>query len=348
MKNKRTFKAIVSMITIIAIMISFLAIYVPTSVAKSSVKSKSVSLNINSVTISVGDIVVLNAKMKPTNSTDSLSWSSSAKSIAGVSKTGVVTGKKEGTAKITVKTASKKIAVCTVKVKAYLTKKEILKLIQSNILSEESIQSMISKNTLSKNDIINLIQENALSEETVKKIVKEQSFTEEEIISFVKKNSLSEETVKKWIAEAVNGNSFEDGEELQPVPGQQLPYNGYGVVINKITVKKYHCNWWENNGLNLPQKIRYEITAEGKISHQNYFFDNFGFTLTFPGDYFDRSYGFNMKNESTIAGKKDGNIENVSFTIDAEGNFVYKVNQYNIMQNLNYFYISEAYCSNDW
>lgn len=58
----------------------------------------------------------LSATMQPENATSTLTWSTSNKKVATVSKKGVITGKKKGKAKITVKTSSGKKASVTVKV----------------------------------------------------------------------------------------------------------------------------------------------------------------------------------------------------------------------------------------
>ena len=47
-----------------------------TSAAK-KIKSKAVTLHINKATISIGDVITLDATMNPVNSTDSLKWSTS-------------------------------------------------------------------------------------------------------------------------------------------------------------------------------------------------------------------------------------------------------------------------------
>ncbi len=78
------------------------------ALAKTKIKAKSVVLDPSNVTLAVGDIVTLNAVMTPTNSTDSLKWTSSNKKVASVSKNGVVTAKAEGSTKITVKISGKK------------------------------------------------------------------------------------------------------------------------------------------------------------------------------------------------------------------------------------------------
>ena len=76
--------------------------------AAKKVKSKSVSVAPKSMTLMVGDVAQLNATMKPAKSTDKLTWTSSNKDVATVSKKGVVQAVSAGTATITVKTSSKK------------------------------------------------------------------------------------------------------------------------------------------------------------------------------------------------------------------------------------------------
>ena len=60
--------------------------------------------------------------MSPSNTTDTLKWSSSNTKVAKVSSTGVVTAVEKGTATITVKTTSGKTATCKVTVKIPSTK----------------------------------------------------------------------------------------------------------------------------------------------------------------------------------------------------------------------------------
>lgn len=169
--------------------------------AASKIKSKSVSLNTSKVTVSVGDIVTLNAIMKPTNSTDTISWSSSKKSVATVNKYGVVTAVKDGTATITAKTSSKKKAKCTVTVKKTLSEKEISDLIAKNCLSEETIKKLITDNTMTESQVLALIKQNSLSEETVKNMIAENTITEQQALSLIRQNSLTEDDVKRIIAE---------------------------------------------------------------------------------------------------------------------------------------------------
>lgn len=68
------------------------------------------------VTIKVGQTLQLDAVLKPATAQSALTWTSSKKKIATVSKSGLVTAKKKGTTKITVKTKNKKKATITVKV----------------------------------------------------------------------------------------------------------------------------------------------------------------------------------------------------------------------------------------
>ena len=64
-----------------------------------------ISVNPGTYTLAVGSTVQLTPTVKPTNATNKgVSWDSSDKSVASVSSTGLVTGKKKGKATITVKT----------------------------------------------------------------------------------------------------------------------------------------------------------------------------------------------------------------------------------------------------
>lgn len=77
-----------------------------------------ISLNKESVTLQIGDETKLSASLTPDNVTEkTVSWSSSNKDVASVSKNGTVTGKGVGTATITAKDASGKLsAACEVTV----------------------------------------------------------------------------------------------------------------------------------------------------------------------------------------------------------------------------------------
>ena len=92
--------------------------------ASKNVKVIRVALNYSSITVTKGRSKTLKATVTPSNATNKkLKWTSSNKKIATVSSKGKVTGKKAGTAKITVtaEDGSKKKAVCTVKVKEAAT-----------------------------------------------------------------------------------------------------------------------------------------------------------------------------------------------------------------------------------
>ena len=64
-----------------------------------------------------GNKVKLKAKLKPANATEKVTFKSSNKKVAKVTKNGVVKAVKKGKCKITVKTASGKKAVVKVTVK---------------------------------------------------------------------------------------------------------------------------------------------------------------------------------------------------------------------------------------
>jgi uncharacterized protein YjdB len=87
---------------------------------KVTVKAPSVqevNLDKDKLSIVKGKSASLKALFSPSGSSSSLKWSSSNSSIASVNSKGVVTGKKAGTAVITVKTSNGKAARCTVTVK---------------------------------------------------------------------------------------------------------------------------------------------------------------------------------------------------------------------------------------
>lgn len=90
-----------------------------TATCKVTVKvpSTSVSINKTAATIKVKKTIKLKATMNPKGSTDSLTWSSSNKKCATVSKDGTVKGLKKGTVTITVKTSSGKKATCKITIK---------------------------------------------------------------------------------------------------------------------------------------------------------------------------------------------------------------------------------------
>lgn len=82
-----------------------------------NVQVESISLDKTSVTITDSESVTLKATITPLNASgQKLTWSSSNDEIASVDQSGVVTGKKKGTATITVSSENGKSATCTVTV----------------------------------------------------------------------------------------------------------------------------------------------------------------------------------------------------------------------------------------
>lgn len=77
-----------------------------------------VKLNKTKATLGVKEKLALKATLSPSKAYTTLTWKSSDKAIAAVSKQGVVTPKRQGTAVITVTTANGKTAKATVTVKA--------------------------------------------------------------------------------------------------------------------------------------------------------------------------------------------------------------------------------------
>lgn len=89
--------------------------------ADAAPKAKKITLSAKKKTLTVGSKFKLKVKkVKPAKANKKVTWKSNKKNIAAVSKTGVVTAKKTGTAKITATSKSNKKAkaVCTITVKA--------------------------------------------------------------------------------------------------------------------------------------------------------------------------------------------------------------------------------------
>ena len=122
--------------------------------AAKSIKAKSVTIAPKSMTLAVGDVAQLSAKMSPANSTDKLTWTTSDKSICTVSSKGVVQAVAEGTAKITVKTTSKKTASCIVEVCNYVKVSELYSLLNDKFVTKDAVLDLLIKNTLSKEAIL--------------------------------------------------------------------------------------------------------------------------------------------------------------------------------------------------
>ncbi len=68
------------------------------------------------ITLHEGETVQLNPVLNPATAKSTFTWTSSKKKCATVNKNGLVTARKKGTAKITVKTGNKKKATITIKV----------------------------------------------------------------------------------------------------------------------------------------------------------------------------------------------------------------------------------------
>ncbi len=80
-------------------------------------KPKSVELNYSSYMLAVGEKVKLTKKVKPLKASQKVTWKSSNKKKASVSKTGLVKAKKPGSCYITAKTKNNKKASCSIVVK---------------------------------------------------------------------------------------------------------------------------------------------------------------------------------------------------------------------------------------
>ena len=109
-----------------------------------------VTLNNSTKNVNVGDSFTLKATVNPSNSVSDVTWSTSDSSVATV-KNGKVTGKKAGTATITVKTVNGKTAKCKVTVKSVATKVKLNK--TSVTLNKGKTQTL--KATVSPSDAEN-------------------------------------------------------------------------------------------------------------------------------------------------------------------------------------------------
>jgi len=148
-------KKMFSFLAIILIVVSISNCFFTVNAAP-KIKSSSVTLNISKTTVNIGEVVVLQGTMNPT---DTLKWKSKDKTIAKVTKNGVVTGIKEGTTTITVETSSGKMATCQINIIKNWTDKDVLELIEDNTLDETKIKEIISNSTLSKDEIMKLFED---------------------------------------------------------------------------------------------------------------------------------------------------------------------------------------------
>lgn len=82
----------------------------------------SLAVSPTSKTLNIGETVQLTGTVTPTSTTEGVQWASSNTNVATVSSSGLVTGKNEGTATITLKNSNgNKYATCQIKVIAYRT-----------------------------------------------------------------------------------------------------------------------------------------------------------------------------------------------------------------------------------
>jgi hypothetical protein len=278
-------------------------------------------MNTNSVTIGIGDVVTLSAITKPTNSTDTLKWSTSDKKIATVNKYGVVTALQEGSVTITVKTSSKKQAKCKIEVKNYLSEDEIVSLISADCLAEETIVDLIKKNSISEDKVKDLIKNNSISEAKVKALIQENTLSEEDIKKIVQENTST-------TSEA--GVDWEDGTNLVHYEKQILPLSENGITINSITIKKEHYDGeWKNR----IQKYKYTIEIQGTIQEKKGY-QEIDIQYLTPNDTSSetRYYTFKTTEENNIAS---------TYLEDENGNFTLTVDQYNIFCDYESFFVFE-------
>ncbi len=122
------------------VMIALIICALPTAYnfAANTVNAKSVSIAPKEVTLAVGDVAQLTASVKPEKASGKLEWTSTDKKVASVSGRGLVTGRSEGTATITVRTPNKKKAKCKVTVRKYAEKSEVEEL-KTRIINDDTV-----------------------------------------------------------------------------------------------------------------------------------------------------------------------------------------------------------------
>lgn len=241
--------------------------------AAKKVKAKSVSVAPKEMTLAVGDVVQLKATKKPSKSTDKLTWTSSDKSVATVSKGGLVQAVSSGTAVITVKTTSKKKAKCTVTVKEYADKDEISTSISQNTYTKSELDKKFAEIPAGascdcaadieamKTKISEIAEKAYTTKDDVESLISEKTYTKDEIDSKI--NAISPENESS----SDGGAGFKDGDEVQLYSGQSMPYSfksddGTEIKINSISIKKYHYDQVVDD---VYSPYKYELTIKGVV-----------------------------------------------------------------------------------
>lgn len=138
--TRKKMKRIVAMILVLAIVYTGIDCTTFRSEAATQ-KTKSITLNAKSKSLTVGKTYQLKVKqVKPSKASKSVTWKSSNKKIATVSKKGKVTAKKPGTVKITATSKSNKKVKAVCKIKVYAKVKKVsLNRTEANIKVGENL-----------------------------------------------------------------------------------------------------------------------------------------------------------------------------------------------------------------
>lgn len=115
-----------------------------------AVRAAGYAANAKKLTVVKGKKVKLTAKVAPAKASQKVTYTSSQKAVASVSAAGVVTAKKPGTAKITVKTANGKKKVLTVKVVKKEKVNKVLKLKKTKLAMKAGDKSTVVVKALTK------------------------------------------------------------------------------------------------------------------------------------------------------------------------------------------------------
>ena len=217
---------------------------------------KKVTLNKKTASLSVGGKLTLKAKVSPSkNVSKKVAWTSSNKKVARVSSKGVVTGKAEGTAKITVKSTdgSNKKATCTVNVGAGIAD---VKVPASSIVTV----SLTSPKAGLTEDNFNIQTKKVQARNYVKSSEVEKVRTTDggKTYDVILDESISEDSFVKVTVNALKG------ENTKEIFVESIAGYGYGEdAIERVkgTQGKTYDEWWSIEARDTVGNLKYTVTG---------------------------------------------------------------------------------------
>ena len=217
---------------------------------------KKVTLNKKTASLSVGGKLTLKAKVSPSkNVSKKGAWTSSNKKVARVSSKGVVTGKAEGTAKITVKSTdgSNKKATCTVNVGAGIAD---VKVPASSIVTV----SLTSPKAGLTEDNFNIQTKKVQARNYVNttEIEKVRTTDGGKTYDVILDESISEDSFVKVTVNALKG------ENTKEIFVESIAGYGYGEdAIERVkgTQGKTYDDWWSIEARDTVGNLKYTVTG---------------------------------------------------------------------------------------